>query len=61
MRGLVSLVLLVLQLVAVAATPEASERVIVAFGDSLTAGLGVPADQTYPARLGARLRDGAYA
>ena len=61
MRGLVSLVLLVLQLVVVAATPEASERVIVAFGDSLTAGLGVPADQAYPALLGARLRHEAYA
>ena len=58
MRGLVTLVLLVLQLVAGEAV--AAERVIVAFGDSLTAGLGVPADQTYPARLGERLRREGY-
>jgi len=58
MRALVSLVLLVLQLVAGEAA--ATERVIVAFGDSLTAGLGVPADQTYPARLGERLRREGY-
>jgi len=60
MRGLVSLVLLVLQLVAGPPVSAASERVIVAFGDSLTAGLGVPADQTYPARLGERLRREGY-
>jgi acyl-CoA thioesterase-1 len=53
MRAFVSLAVLVLQLVAGEAA--AAERVIVAFGDSLTAGLGVPADQTYPARLGERL------
>jgi acyl-CoA thioesterase-1 len=58
MRAFVSLAVLVLQLVAGEAT--ASERVIVAFGDSLTAGLGVPADQTYPARLGERLRREGY-
>jgi acyl-CoA thioesterase-1 len=39
----------------------AEERVIVAFGDSLTAGLGVPAEQAYPARLAARLRAEGYA
>jgi acyl-CoA thioesterase I len=60
MRGFVSLVLLVLQLVALAPTAAGSERVIVAFGDSLTAGLGVPADQTYPALLGERLRREGY-
>jgi acyl-CoA thioesterase I len=60
MRRIVSLVLLVLQMVAGAAPSAASERVIVAFGDSLTAGLGVPADQTYPARLGERLRREGY-
>jgi acyl-CoA thioesterase-1 len=58
MRAFVSLAVLVLQLVAGEAA--ASERVIVAFGDSLTAGLGVPADETYPARLGERLRREGY-
>ena len=33
---------------------------VVFLGDSLTAGLGVPADQTYPARLGARLKREGY-
>jgi acyl-CoA thioesterase I len=60
MRRIVSLVLLVLQMVAGAVPSAGSERVIVAFGDSLTAGLGVPADQTYPARLGERLRREGY-
>jgi len=60
MRGLVSLIVLVLQLAAGAAPAAASERVIVAFGDSLTAGLGVPVAQTYPARLGERLRREGY-
>ncbi|HKC05438.1 MAG TPA: arylesterase [Methylomirabilota bacterium] len=60
MRGLVSLIVLVLQLAAHAAPAAASERVIVAFGDSLTAGLGVPVAQTYPARLGERLRREGY-
>lgn len=55
MRGLVLLLLLVLQLAPYAA-PAAEEPVIVAFGDSLTAGLGVDAGHTYPALLGARLR-----
>ena len=39
---------------------SAEERVIVAFGDSLTAGLGVPAEQSYPAVLTARLRAEGY-
>jgi len=60
MRGFASLLLLVLQLVALAPSATAQERVIVAFGDSLTAGLGVPADQTYPALLGERLRREGY-
>jgi len=38
----------------------AEERVIVAFGDSLTAGLGVPPEQSYPSLLAARLRAGGY-
>ena len=60
MRGFVSLLLLVLQLASCAAAPAAEERVIVAFGDSLTAGLGVEAGQTYPALLGERLRREGY-
>ena len=65
MRGLVTLLLL-LQLVACAPAPaaEAPDRpsapVIVAFGDSLTAGQGVPADQTYPALLDERLKREGY-
>ena len=39
----------------------AAERVIVAFGDSLTAGLGVTPEDSYPARLQARLRAEGYA
>ncbi|MEX2221006.1 MAG: arylesterase [Candidatus Rokuibacteriota bacterium] len=61
MRALLGLLLLVVQLAA--GEPAAAlddERVIVAFGDSLTAGLGVPADQTYPALLGERLRREGY-
>jgi len=38
----------------------AEERVIVAFGDSLTAGLGVPADQAYPSLLTAKLKAEGY-
>ena len=50
-----------LVLVAFLATPAgAEERVIVAFGDSLTAGQGVPAAQSYPALLAARLRAEGY-
>ena len=63
MRGSVSLLLLVLQLAscaAVPAAPAAEERVIVAFGDSLTAGLGVDAGRTYPALLGERLKREGY-
>lgn len=61
MRGFVSALLLVLQVAALTPPAPAQERVIVAFGDSLTAGLGVPADQTYPALLGERLRRDGYA
>lgn len=42
----------------VAAAPK--EQVIVAFGDSLTAGLGVPADKTYPAQLSKKLNAQGY-
>jgi acyl-CoA thioesterase-1 len=49
--------LLVVVLAGAAATPApASEHVIVALGDSLTAGLGVSPDEAYPALLEARLR-----
>lgn len=66
MRELVTLLLLVLQLVACAPAPAAAAPdrpgapVIVAFGDSLTAGQGVPADQTYPALLDERLKREGY-
>jgi len=43
-----------------APTAVAAERVIVAFGDSLTAGLGVPAERAYPAVLEQRLRAEGY-
>ena len=42
------------------AAADAQERTIVAFGDSLTAGLGVPAEESYPARLQARLGAEGY-
>ena len=58
MRALLGLLLVLIH--AAAAPAAAEERVIVAFGDSLTAGVGVPADQTYPALLGERLRREGY-
>lgn len=43
-------------------TPVPGERPnIVAFGDSLTAGLGVPQDQSYPAQLQRKLDAAGYA
>src|SRR5262249_43558121 len=45
---------------AFASGAAADERVIVAFGDSLTAGLGVPAQQAYPVLLAARLKAEGY-
>jgi acyl-CoA thioesterase I len=58
MRSLVAALLAAL----VFAQPAgAAERVIVAFGDSLTAGLGVTPENSYPARLQARLRAEGYA
>lgn len=45
---------------AFAAPAYAVQRVIVAFGDSLTAGFGVTPEDSYPARLQARLRAEGY-
>ncbi len=36
------------------------EQVIVAFGDSLTAGLGVPSEKAYPAQLAKKLNTNGY-
>lgn len=64
MRGFLGGLLLLVQVVAACwAAPAGAadeERVVLAFGDSLTAGLGVPADQTYPALLAARLAREGY-
>jgi acyl-CoA thioesterase I len=55
-RQITPLVLVMLLVAAVGA----EERVIVAFGDSLTAGLGVPAEQAYPSLLAAKLKAEGY-
>ena len=47
-------------LAACGAPAHAAARVIVALGDSLTAGLGVAADEAYPALLEARLKREGY-
>ena len=57
MRRLITPLALVVLLVA---TVNANEPVILAFGDSLTAGLGVPANQAYPAVLAAKLKAEGY-
>jgi len=52
---------LVLGLLAVLPGPAgATERVVVALGDSLTAGLGVAADEAWPALIESRLRREGY-
>src|SRR5262245_41618435 len=43
-----------------AAAPEVVRPKIVAFGDSLTAGLGLPASETYPAQLQKMLDDAGH-
>jgi acyl-CoA thioesterase I len=50
-----------LALLSFGVTEARGERVIVALGDSLTAGLGVAADEAYPARLEARLQREGFA
>jgi acyl-CoA thioesterase-1 len=55
-----ALLSLVLAAVANAAAESPAEPVIVAFGDSLTAGFGVQAEESYPALLERRLRAGGY-
>src|SRR5207245_6746068 len=49
-------VLLLALLLAVALPAAGGEHVVVALGDSLTAGLGVAPEEAYPALLEARLR-----
>jgi acyl-CoA thioesterase I len=51
-----ALVVVVLFVSAAASPAPAADHVIVALGDSLTAGFGVGADEAYPALLEARLR-----
>jgi acyl-CoA thioesterase-1 len=53
MKGLTLFLLLL-------AVPAEAERVVVAFGDSLTAGFGVAAEEAWPARLQARLLREGY-
>jgi acyl-CoA thioesterase-1 len=50
------LLIVVLVTTSVASAAPGADHVIVALGDSLTAGLGVGADEAYPALLEARLR-----
>src|SRR3989441_2254645 len=42
------------------AAPRPEERVLVAFGDSLTAGFGVSPEEAYPARLQEKLQLSGY-
>jgi acyl-CoA thioesterase I len=51
---------LVVLLVLLSAPAPAPERVVVALGDSLTAGLGVSAEESYPALLQARLERAGF-
>lgn len=45
----------------VSPTPVVEEKTVVAFGDSLTEGLGVDPDKAYPAQLERRLRQDGFA
>src|SRR5215467_10305534 len=53
--GVGAALLQLLVLISIPASAKAPE--ILAFGDSLTAGLGLPASEAFPARLQARLKD----
>ncbi|HYS17346.1 MAG TPA: arylesterase [Candidatus Binatia bacterium] len=55
------LVLVYVALLSLGPAQAQSAGVVVALGDSLTAGLGVAADEAFPARLQARLRHEGYA
>ena len=57
---LLARLLLLSVLLALSPSIAAAERVIVALGDSLTAGLGVAQEDAYPALLQARLRREGY-
>jgi acyl-CoA thioesterase I len=56
-----ALLLSCLALLGIAAVEARGEGVVVVLGDSLTAGLGVAADEAFPARLQARIRAEGYA
>ena len=62
MRRPWAVVLLAVSVVSLSAASlaAAEPHVIVAFGDSLTAGLGVRPEESYPSRLEARLRAAGY-
>jgi acyl-CoA thioesterase-1 len=47
-------------LIGLAPPARSAERIVVALGDSLTAGLGVSADEAWPALIEARLRREGY-
>ena len=62
-RAIVALVAVTSGLALCSAGPtraSAFQGLIVAFGDSLTAGYGVPPDDSYPGRLAARIRAEGY-
>ena len=56
-----ALLLSCVALLGIAAGEARGEGVVVVLGDSLTAGLGVAADEAFPARLLARMRAEGYA
>jgi acyl-CoA thioesterase-1 len=60
-RVVAALAIVVVLLVPGLGRARAAERVIVALGDSLTAGLGVAADEAYPALLEGMLRRAGFA